>query len=147
MIFILIFLLSWLCGLLIIFLFAFFSYETFSIVDITSFAVFTLAGCIIVIPIFYLLVLRWLNKKITANKRFFYFPVALLVIANLPAYFIIWKETNDLYGRNEALLFYLAFCATALVFGICWAWKSSILTVKKSSIELPNDAVSDTTKA
>jgi hypothetical protein len=132
MIFILVFLLSWLSGLLVIFLFAFFLYESFSIVDITSFAVFTLAGCIILIPVFYLLTLNWLNKKITANKRFFYFPIALILVANLPGYFIIWKETNDLYGQGEAILFYLGFCTIAFVFGILWAWKNNILKFKKA---------------
>jgi hypothetical protein len=132
MIFVLVFLLSWLSGLLIIFLFAFLSYESFSVVDITSFAVFTLVGCIVLIPIFYRLVLKWLNRKINPDKRFFYFPAALILVANLPAYFIIWKETNDLYGQGEALLFYLGFCTIALVFGISWAWKNNILNVKKA---------------
>ena len=132
MIFLLIFLLSWLSGLLVIFLFAFLSYESFSIVDVTIFVVIILIGCIILIPIFYLLVLKWLNKKITASKRFFYFPAALILIANLPAYFIIWKETNDLYGQGEAMLFYLGFCTIAFVFGISWAWKNNILKVKKA---------------
>jgi hypothetical protein len=132
MIFILVLLLSWLSGLLVIFLFAFSSYESFSIVDVTSFAVFTLAECIILIPIFYLLLLKWLNKKITATKRFFYFPIALILIANLPAYFIIWKETNDLYGQSEATLFYLGSCTIAFVFGISWAWQNNVLKAKKA---------------
>jgi hypothetical protein len=131
MIFVLIFLLSWLSDLFVIYLFAFFSYESFSIIDITSFAVFTLAGSLIVMPIFYLFVLRWLNKRIIGSKQFIYFPVALLLLANMPAYIAIWYGTNDFFGRSEALLFYLGFCTNALVFGLAWAWKNRALKVKK----------------
>jgi hypothetical protein len=116
-----------------ILLFAFTSYTSFSIIDITSFAVFTLAGCIIIIPAIYLPFLKYLGKKVSDGKQFFWFPVALILLANLPVYFIIWLKTNDLYGRSEAILFFLAFVTTALVFGLSWAWKCNIRRKSRST--------------
>src|SRR4030095_10779158 len=130
MIFGLIFLLSWLSGLFVIYLLAFFSYESFNVIDIASFAVFTFTDCIVVMPVFYLFILRWMSKRIIGNKKFIYFPAALLLLANLPAYLSIWYGTNDFFGRSEALLFYLGFCTIALVFGLAWAWKNDALKVK-----------------
>lgn len=125
MIFLLSFLLSWLSGLFVVLLVAFISYESFSIIDITSFAVLTLAGSLITIPLIYLLTLKFMIKRVSGKKQFTWFPVSLIVIANLPVYFIIWQKTNDLYGWNEAVLFYFAFITTAFVFGISWAWKNN----------------------
>lgn len=71
-----------------------------------------------------------LSKKITGNNQYFYFPVSLVLLANLPAYFAIWYATNDFFGPSEALLFYLGFGTTAFVFGIAWAWKNNVLKVK-----------------
>ena len=127
MIFFLSFLLSWLSGFFVILIVSFISYESFSIVDITSFAVFTLGSCLIVIPIFYLLTLKYLGNKITGIKQYVWFPVLLILIANLPVYFMIWLKTNDLYGKNEAFLFLYAFITTAFIFGISLAWKSNIM--------------------
>jgi len=130
MIFLLIFFLSWLSGLFVILLIAFILYDSFSIIDITSFAVFTFVGCLIVIPLIYLLVLKYSKRKITGKKQFIYFPASLALLANLPVYFIIWLNTNDLYGKNEAFLFFTAFFTTAIVFGIAWAWKEKVLGKK-----------------
>jgi hypothetical protein len=111
----------------VILIVSFISLESFSIVDITSFAVFTLTGCLIVIPIFYLLTLKYLGNKINSIKKFIWYPALLILIANLPVYFMIWLKTNDLYGKNEAFLFLYAFITTAFVFGISLAWKSNIM--------------------
>lgn len=124
MIFLLSFLISWLSGMFMILLLAFISYEQFSFIDITSFAVLMLAGCIIVIPLIYLLVLKFLEKKIYGNKQFIYFPATLILLANLPVYYIIWSKINDLYGKSEGLLFVSGFVTTGLMFGILWAWKN-----------------------
>jgi len=121
-IFILLFFLSWLGGLLILFLAAFFSYEFLSVVDITSFAVFLLAGCLILLPGIYLPVLYLLNRKIK-QYHIFYFPLLLALLANLPVYFVIWLKTYDLYGKSEAILFYAGFLTIGIVFGMGWAWK------------------------
>src|SRR5688572_33343625 len=94
-IFILLFLLSWVGGLLILLLAAFLSYEFLSVVDITSFAVFLLAGCLILLPGIYLPVLIFLNRKIKQNQ-ILYFPFFLALLANLPIYFLIWLKTYNL---------------------------------------------------
>jgi hypothetical protein len=122
MIFLLIFFLSWLSGLFVIFLIAFGIYDSFSVIDITSFTMISFVGCLIMIPL-YFLVLNWLKKKINAEKQKFYFPLTLIFLVNLPVYFIIWLNTNDLYGKSEAFLFYLGFFTTAIMFGVLWAWK------------------------
>ena len=121
-IFILLFLLSWLGGLLILLLAAFLSYEFLSVVDITSFAVFLLAGCLILLPGIYLPVLKLLSRIIKKNQ-ILYFPVFLTLLANLPVYFLIWLKTYDLYGKSEAILFYAAFLTIGIIFGTGWAWK------------------------
>jgi hypothetical protein len=123
------FLLSWLCGMLVILITAFFSYDQFSIIDITSFAVFTLVGFLILFLVIYLLSLRYINRKIISNQ-FIYFPLIFSLIANLPAYFLIWKNTPELYGRGEATLFTLGFVTIGLVFGALWAWKKKIQNEK-----------------
>ena len=127
-IFILLFLLSWLGGLLLLLLAAFLSYEFLSVVDITSFAVFLLAGCLFLLPGIYLPVLNLLDRKIKhahhpAKNQIFYFPAILVLLANLPVYFLIWLKTYDLYGKSEAILFYAGFLAIGIIFGIGWAWK------------------------
>ena len=124
MIILLSFLLSWLSGMFVILVAAFISYEQFGIIDITSFTVLTLAGCIIVIPLIYLPVLKFLNRIVNADKQFIWFPACLILLANLPVYFIIWLKNNDLYGWSEAVLFMLGFVITALIFGLCMAWKN-----------------------
>lgn len=125
MIFFLSFMLSWLSGITAILLAAFVSYESFSIVDITSFAALTLAGCAIVIPLLYISSLGIIKKKVTGKKQFLAFPLTLVSLANLPVYFFIWFNTNNLYGRSEAVLFFLSFSTTAAVFGLSWAWKNN----------------------
>ena len=125
MIFFLRFLLSWCSGLLMLLLAAFACYDFFSIVDITSFAVFTLAGSIIAIPLLYLATLKFLSKKITGRKQFAWFPLILVLIANLPVYVIIGISINRYYGQGEALLFFLAFITIAAVFGLSSAFKNN----------------------
>src|SRR6185503_11187565 len=125
MFYVLSFLLSWLCGMLVILITAFFKYDQFSIVDITSFAVFTFAGFLILFLVIYLLVLRFISKKVTINQ-FIYFPLIFSLAANLPAYFLIWKNTPGLYGRGEATLFTLGFVTIGLVFGTLWAWRNKV---------------------
>lgn len=127
MIFLLSFLLSWLSGLLVVLVVAFFSYDDFSIVDITSFAVFTLAGCLILIPLIYSFVIKFLKRKTGGRWQFFYFPASLVLLANLPMYIIILLNTNNLYGPSEALLFTFCFATTGLVFGVCMARKNKAL--------------------
>ena len=125
MFYVLSFLLSWLCGILVILVSAFFTYDQFSIIDITSFAVFTFAGFLILFLLIYLLVLKIVTKKIP-GKQFLFYPLVFAGLANPPTYFIIWKNTPELYGKGEASLFTLGFIAMGLVFGMLWAWRSKI---------------------
>ena len=124
MIVLMIFLLSWLSGLFTILVFAFFVYNTFSIIDITAFSVFTFISCLLVFPLIYLPVLK-LVKRRSGNGRFLY-PFTLL-IANFPCYFIIWYYNHDVYSNAEAFLLYQASLITPLVFGMAWARKEKIL--------------------
>jgi len=119
------FLLSWFCGMLVILITAFFSYDQFGIVDITSFAVFTLAGFLILFFIIYLPVLKIISKKLT-DKQFLFYPLIFLLATNLPVYIIIWINTPALYGKGEATLFTLGFITIGFVFGSVWAWKKRI---------------------
>ena len=125
MFYVLSFLLSWLCGMLVILITAFFEYDQFSIIDITSFAVFTFAGFLILFLLIYLLVLKTVNKK-TIAKQLLYFPLVFSLLANLPAYFLIWKNTPEYYGKGEATLFTLGFITIGLVFGTLWAWRNKV---------------------
>ena len=125
MFYILSFLLAWLCGMLVILITAFFSYDQFSLIDITSFAAFTFAGFLILFLVVYLLVLRTINKKIAAKQSLLY-PLIFSVFANLPAYFLIWKNTPEYYGKGEATLFTLCFVTIGLVFGTLWAWRNKV---------------------
>ena len=127
MILLLSFLLSWLSGMFVILVFAFISYEHFSIVDITSFAVLTLAGSILIIPVLYQLFLKISGKWLKKRNQFIYNPGILILIGNLPVYLIIWQKNGDLYGRDEAILFTSCFITIATVFGLCMAWKNSML--------------------
>ena len=128
MIYFLSFLLSWLCGMLVILITAFFSYDQFTIIDITSFAVMTFVGFIIIFLVMYLLVLKMVNRRISGNKQFIYFPLIFAFLANLPVYFIIWNKVGDYYGKGEATLFTLGFFTSGFVFGLFWAWKNKIIT-------------------
>ena len=124
MLYILSFLLSWLSGMLVILITAFFSYDQFSMIDIVSFATLTFAGFLILFLLIYLILLRIFNKKIPGNKQLIYFPLIFSLLANLPAYFLIWKNIGDLYGSSEATLLILGFLTSGLVFGSFWAWKN-----------------------
>jgi len=126
MLYILTFLLSWLSGMLVILITAFFSYDQFSMIDIVSFAMMTFAGFFILFLLIYLIVLKVINNKIAVSKQFIYFPVIFSLVANLPVYFLIWKNTGDLYGISEATLFTLGFLTSGIVFGSFWAWKNKI---------------------
>ena len=134
-IFILLFLLSWLGGLFILLLAAFLSYEFLSVVDITNFAVFLLAGCLILLPGIYLPVLKLLSVRIKQNQ-ILYFPALLALPANLPVYFLIWLKTYDLYGKPEAILFYAGFLTIGIIFGTGWAWKRKKMGEGRSGITL-----------
>jgi hypothetical protein len=127
MLYVLSFLLSWMCGMLVILVTAFFSYDQFSMIDIASFAILTFAGFLILFLLIYLIALRIVNKKIVGNKQFIYYPIIFSLIANLPGYFLIWKNVGDLYGSSEASLFTLGFLASGFAFGLFWAWKNKFL--------------------
>ena len=128
MLYILSFLLSWLSGMLVILITAFYSYDQFSIIDVISFAVMTFWGFLIMLLLIYLLVLRTINIKIVGLKQFIYFPLVFALLANLPAYFLIWMNIGNYYGTGEATLFILGFLASGLVFGLFWAWKNKMLS-------------------
>jgi hypothetical protein len=68
-----------------------------------------------------------INNKIAGNKQFIYFPIIFSLLANLPAYFLIWKNMGDLYGITEATLFTLGSLTSGFVFGLFWAWKNKIM--------------------
>ena len=128
MLYFLSFLLSWLSGMLAILIAAFYSYDQFSIIDITSFAVMTFVGFLILFLLIYLFVLKTANKKIAEPKQFIYFPLLFSLLANLPAYLLIWKNIGNYYGTGEATLFILGFLTSGLVFGLFWAWKNKMLS-------------------
>ena len=133
MLYILSFLLSWLSGMLVILITAFFSYDQFSMIDIVSFAMMTFAGFLILFLLIYLIVLKVISNKIPGSKQFIYFPIIFSLLANLPVYFLIWKNMGDLYGSSEATLFVLGFLTSGFVFGLFWTWKNKIVgQVKKA---------------
>ena len=133
MLYVLSFFLSWLSGMLTILIIAFFSYDQFSIIDISSFAMLTFAGFLFLFLLIYLIVLRIVNKKVGVSKQLIYFPLIFSFLANLPVYFLIWKNMGDLYGSSEATLFTLGFMTSGLVFGSFWARKNKMLSqVKKA---------------
>ena len=101
MLYVLSFFLSWLSGMLTILIVAFFSYDQFSIIDISSFAVLTFAGFLILFLLVYLIVLRIVNKKIGVSKQFVYLPLIFSMLANLPVYFLIWKNMGDEYSKHS----------------------------------------------
>jgi hypothetical protein len=127
MLYILSFLLSWLSGMLVILITAFFSYDQFSMIDIVSFAMMTFAGFLILFLLIYLIVLKVINNKVAGSKQFIYFPIIFSLLSNLPAYFLIWKNMGDLYGNSEATLFTLGFLTCGFVFGLFWAWKNKMM--------------------
>jgi hypothetical protein len=53
------------------------------------------------------------------------------LLANLPVYFIIWKNVGNYYGEGEATLFILGFLTSGFVFGLFWAWKNRVLSRMK----------------
>jgi hypothetical protein len=128
MLYVMSFLLSWLSGMLAILITAFFSYDQFSMIDIVSFAMMTFAGFIILFLSIYPIILRVINNKIAGGQQFIYFPIIFSLLANLPAYFLIWKNMGDLYGSSEATLFTLGFLISGFVFGLFWAWKNKMLS-------------------
>ena len=127
MFYILSFLLSWLSGILVILITAFVSYDQFSMIDILSFAMMTFAGFLILFSLIYLIVLKVIGNKIAGSKQFIYFPIIFSLFANLPVYFLIWKNMGDLYGSSDATLFALGFLTSGFVFGLFWAWKNKIV--------------------
>ena len=133
MLYFLSFILSWLSGMLVILITAFYSYDQFSIIDITSFAMMTFAGFLIMFLLIYLFVLKIINKKIIGPKQFIYFPLIFSLMANLPAYLLIWKNIGNYYGTGEATLFILGFLTSGLAFGLFWAWKNKILSQVKNA--------------
>jgi|SRR5688572_11639905 len=126
MIYVLAFLFSWLSGLLVILITAFYSYDQFSIVDITSFAVFTFAAFLILFLLIYLIVLRTIAKQVRGKQQFIYFPLLFSLFANLPAYVVIWINTPALYSGVEATLFTIGMLTSGLVFGLFRAWQNNI---------------------
>jgi hypothetical protein len=117
--------------MLVILISAFFSYDQFSMIDIVSFAMMTFAGFLILFLLIYLIVLKVINNKIADSKQFIYFPIIFSLLANLPVYFLIWKNMGDLYGSSEATLFILGFLTSGFVFGLFWAWKNKMLNQHK----------------
>ena len=126
MIHVLAFLLSWLSGVLVILITAFYSYDQFTIIDITSFAVFTFAGFLLLFLLIYLIVLRTIAKQIGSKQQFIYLPLLFSLFANLPAYIVIWINTPALYSSAEATLFTIGMLTSGLVFGLFRAWKNKI---------------------
>jgi hypothetical protein len=112
---------------------AFFSYDQFSLIDIMSFAVMTFVGFLTLFLLIYLVLLKFINRKIIGNSQLVYFPLVFAFVANLPAYFLIWKNTGDYYGRGEATLFFLGFLSSGLVFGLFRAWKNRMISRSKES--------------
>jgi len=49
------------------------------------------------------------------------------LLANLPVYFITWKNIGNYDGKGEATLFTLGFFTMAFIFGLFWAWKNKII--------------------
>ena len=126
------FLLSWLSGMLVILVIAFFTYDQFSLIDIASFAMLTFAGFLILFLLIYLVTLKIVTQKIAvANKQFIYFPIIFSLLANLPAYFLIWKKMGDLYGSSEGILFMLGCLTSGLIFGLFWAWTNKMFSHAK----------------
>ena len=130
MLYFLSFLLSWLCGMLVILITAFFSFDQFSIIDITSFAVLTFAGYLILFLLIYLIMLKTAGKKVSSIKQFIYLPLLFSVVANLTVYFLIWKNIGNYYGRSEATLFIGGFFTSGIIFGLFWAWKNWVIGQK-----------------
>ena len=126
MLYVLSFLLSWLTGMLVILIAAFFSYDQFSMIDIASFATLTFAGFLILFLLIYPVIIRIVNKRIVGHKQFIYFPIIFSLLVNLPAYFLIWKNMGGLYGSSEATLFTIGFLTSGFVFGLFRAWKNKI---------------------
>jgi len=131
MLYVLSFLLSWLSGMLVILITAFFLYDQFSMIDIVSFVVLTFTGFLILFLLIYLILLKVVNNKIAGSKQFIYFPIIFSLLANLPVYFLIWKNMGDLYGSSEAALFALGFLTSGFVFGLFWAWKNKMLSLAR----------------
>ena len=131
MLYFLSFLLSWLSGMLTILIIAFFKYDEFSLIDIVSFATLCFAGFLLLFLLIYVIVLKVIHNKIVGTKQFIYFPVIFSLLANLPVYFLIWKNMGDLYSSSEATLFTLGFLTSGFVFGLFWAWKNKILVRSK----------------
>jgi hypothetical protein len=100
-------------------------------IDIASFATLTFAGFLVLFSLIYLVALRIVNKKIVGTKQFIYFPIIFSLLANLPVYFLIWKNMGNLYGSSEATLFTFGFFTSGFVFGLFWAWKNKILSQAK----------------
>lgn len=121
------FLVSWLSGMLVILITAFFSYDQFSMIDVLSFAILTFAGFLILFLLIYLIALKIVNTKIIGYKQFIYFPIIFSLVANLPAYFLIWKNMGDLYGSSEAILLTFGFFTSGLIFGLFWSWKNKMM--------------------
>lgn len=131
MLYFLSFLLSWLSGMLVILITAFFLYDEFSIIDITSFASLTFAGFLFLFLLLYFPALRLANKKALGRNQFIIFPIIFSLIANLPVYVLIWKNMEVLYGSREAILFTAGFLTSGFVFGLFRAWQDKVLSSAK----------------
>jgi hypothetical protein len=120
------FFISWLSGMLVILISAFYSYDQFSIIDITSFAVMTFISFLLTFIVIYLIVLKSINKRNITNQSIYY-PVIFSLPANLPVYFLIWINKGNYYGQGEATLFTIGFLTSGFAFGLFWAWKNKIV--------------------
>lgn len=120
--FLLAFLHSWLWSIFMVLMAGFFYYEHFNLVDIAVFATFLFAGALLIVPFIYYPCLRWLNKKIE-SRRIIPYSMFLLLMANMPAYMLVWWKSGDLYGQGEAWLFCLGLATLGIAFGFCNAWK------------------------
>jgi hypothetical protein len=121
-------LLSWLCGFSAILAAAFFSYDYFSIIDITSFGSLSFMAIAVTVPLFYLPLIWWMKKRISISRQFIYFPAGLALFANPPLYFVTWINTPVNCGVTEAMLFTTGFIVTALVFGLVMAYRQRRLS-------------------
>lgn len=111
-------LLAWLCGLVTILGASYCLYETPGIVDAVSYMMILFFACVILNGLVYLPVLYVLCKKFNEHNVVRYAPWLLAGIVNLPLYAVIVWQSDKVFGKGEAVLFFLGFVMVALVFGV-----------------------------
>ena len=84
--------------------------------DLLGFGGIFMAGTILCVPLLYLPTL-FILKKISPGNHMFGFTPSIVLIANLPVYFIISALNPADTGRGESVLFLIGFFIIAGVFG------------------------------